>query len=245
MNTQFFFLKACNGLILGILLCNAVPTFSSQYESSAPLTAHQEAIIRKNIYWLCDNGDVINPNHIMEDGLTLQEVIDRDIKILNNHIDALERKREWVKGLFVQYIITAKNYVGYGVSAVSSAISIYFSIAGIIHFYDIYSKTETARVLSDLVANILRPSDLVATWNAIGDDAIKSDLQWLVGMLVVAPCIAKVAYDQFCDYDMALTIREKTYKAAIVTIKARMDRDRQAIIMLKNMKNQIASIVKQ
>src|SRR5436190_4710537 len=67
-----------------------------------PITDQEARVIRKNLYALQDK---ISQEQLIESGLTICEVIDRDLEILTAHKDMLLQKIDKQKGFVVQKLL--------------------------------------------------------------------------------------------------------------------------------------------
>ena len=94
-----------------------------------PITDQEARVIRKNLYALQDK---ISQEQLIESGLTICEVIDRDLEILTAHKDMLLQKIDKQKGFVVQKLLpTMQGALALTTGAVASILGTFsFSASG-------------------------------------------------------------------------------------------------------------------
>jgi len=107
--------------IFNLLVLNTASIFS--------MSEIDKRAIRKELYSNYEN-DRINVATLSEIGLTLPEVIDRDIEILSEHRDLLQKKIDFCKSSYVRTFLPFFNKVGIVFTGGLSSVTGLFAIGG-------------------------------------------------------------------------------------------------------------------
>lgn len=125
--------------------------------SMLPMSDSEERAIRKDLYLNYEN-DQINTFTLAEDGLTLSEVIDRDITILSQHKYSLQRRMTFCKGAVKSDLFVGGFWGGSSILSGLICSSSFGKIKDLIQ--NDYASGKTGVWFVDKVAyNLLSPMD--------------------------------------------------------------------------------------
>jgi hypothetical protein len=208
-----------------------------------PVTNQEARVIRKNLYALQDK---ISQEFLIEPGLTICEVIDRNLEILTAHKDMLLQKIDKQKGFVVQKLFPAlQNALALTTGAVASILGTFSFSAS--EWANKRWKNRPSLLIADVIAifgdryewdQYIQHRQVFLKEKSFGE--LKDDLKHLqtdIGpILPFTTAIALVAGSVFTYSAYWLWKHKSKTAAKVAKIQQRFDRDQRIIARLKELK---------
>gem|GEM_PF-4774987 len=134
-------------LLILITLCNT---------TLLPLSSQEARLIRKNLYSQYDNG-VITYAQLAEPGMTMQDVIERDLQVMIEHKQKLQLKLDGYKGFFVRRFVPGLRVVAMFVTGTISSVTGLFAYGGSVWVNNTIKKGDLQTDMLDGAINFTDP----------------------------------------------------------------------------------------